>query len=104
MRSRMRNDANALAESALRAGAAGGISTMPVHMADLGSGNFEQSFSLALMENEEATLDQIEFALERIEDGLYAKCEQCDCRIPRARLDAIPQATMCVKCAEEYGG
>jgi DnaK suppressor protein len=39
--------------------------------------------------------------LERIEDGSYGSCEECGVKIPKARLNAIPYATTCVKCAEQ---
>ena len=42
---------------------------MPIHMADIGSDNFEQEFTLSLMENDEAALQKIESSLERIEEG-----------------------------------
>ena len=44
---------------------------MPIHMADIGSDNYEQEFSLSLMENEGAALEKIVASLERIEDGSY---------------------------------
>ena len=79
----------------------GDLSSMPIHMADIGSDNFEQEFTLSLMQNEEGTLDLIETALERIEDGVYGQCEQCGVKIPKARLNAIPYTTFCVKCASQ---
>jgi DnaK suppressor protein len=74
---------------------------MPIHMADIGSDNFEQEFTLILMESEEVTLGQIEASLERIEEGSYGQCEECGVKIPKTRLNAIPYATLCVKCASE---
>ena len=50
---------------------------MPIHMADIGSDNYEQEFTLSLMQNEEGTLEAIEAAIERIEDGVYGICEEC---------------------------
>ena len=44
---------------------------MPIHMADIGSDNFEQEFTLSLMQNEEGTLERDRSRLERIEDGTY---------------------------------
>jgi len=79
----------------------GDLSSMPIHMADIGTDNFEQEFTLSLMESEEATLENIETALERIEDGTYGLCEECGVKIPRKRLDAIPYSSMCVKCASQ---
>ena len=42
----------------------------------------------------------IQAALERIEDGSYGACESCGEDISAARLEAIPEATRCVNCAE----
>ena len=74
---------------------------MPLHMADIGSDNFEQEFTLSLMANEEDTLQRIEAALERIEDGTYGLCEECEVAIPKMRLNAIPYTPFCVKCASK---
>jgi DnaK suppressor protein len=102
LRARLRGDVNQLADAALkknRGEANGDLSSMPIHMADLGSDNFEQEFSLSLMENDEVTLEAIESALERIEDGVYGDCEECGAKIPKTRLQAIPYTPYCVKCA-----
>lgn len=104
LRARLRGDVSNLADAALhkrRNEANGDLSSMPIHMADLGSDNFEQEFTLTLMESEEVVLGKIEASLERIEDGTYGSCEECGTKIPKARLNAIPYATMCVKCASQ---
>ncbi len=104
MRARLRGDVSQMADAALkksRSEANGDLSTMPIHMADIGSDNFEQEFTLSLMENEGVTLEQIESSLERIEEGSYGQCEECGVKIPKARLNAIPYATLCVRCAEQ---
>lgn len=105
LRSRLRGDVNQLADAALKKNgseAGGNLSSMPIHMADIGSDNFEQEFSLTLMQTEEATLEAIELALEKIEDGTYGICEECEVKIPKARLNAIPYTTVCVKCAQQH--
>jgi DnaK suppressor protein len=102
LRSRLRGDVSQMADAALRKNrmdGGGEISSMPIHMADLGSDNFEQEFTLSLMENEEETLDLIELALERIEEGTYGQCDECGSKVPKARLNALPYAPLCVKCA-----
>jgi DnaK suppressor protein len=107
LRARLRGDVNQLANAALkksRSEANGDLSSMPIHMADIGSDNFEQEFTLSLMENEGGTLTQIEASLERIEEGSYGQCEECGAKIPKARLNAIPYATLCVRCAEHQEG
>jgi RNA polymerase-binding protein DksA len=104
LRARLRGDVSQMADAALkksRSEANGDLSTMPIHMADMGSDNFEQEFTLSLMENEGVTLEQIESSLERIEEGIYGQCEECGVKIPKARLNAIPYATLCVRCAEQ---
>ena len=75
--------------------------SMPNHMAELGSGNFVQELALSLLGSENDTLDQIEAAIERIEDGSYGQCEECGGKIPKPRLEAIPYAALCVQCASQ---
>ena len=107
LRGRLRGDVNAMADAALnktRSEASGDLSSMPIHMADVGTDNFEQEFTLSLMESEEETLVQIEGALERIEDGVYGLCVECEGRIPKTRLNAIPFTAHCVKCASKLQG
>ncbi len=102
LRARLRGDVTAMAEVALRkSGIEGSDNTaMPIHMAELGSDNFEQEFTLGLMEADEDTLDSIDSALERIQDGSFGKCIQCDGVISKTRLNAIPYTPVCIKCAE----
>ena len=105
LRARLRGDVRQMADTALhktRSESNGDLSSMPIHMADIGSDNFEQEFTLSLMENEEGTLDAIEAALERIDSGAFGMCEECGVKIPKARLLAIPYAPFCVKCAEHH--
>ena len=102
LRARLRGDVTQLADAALkksRSEANGDLSSMPIHMADIGSDNFEQEFTLSLMENEGVALGKVEASLERIEEGTYGTCEECGVKIPKSRLNAIPYATLCVKCA-----
>ncbi len=102
MRARLRGDVHAMADAALnktRAEASGDLSLMPIHMADVGTDNYEQEFTLSLMQNEEGVLDLVESALERIEEGEYGDCVECGGKIPKTRLSALPYTPHCVKCA-----
>ena len=103
IRARLRGDVTTMAEVALRkSGMEGSDSNgMPIHMAELGSDNFEQEFTLGLMEAEGDLLGLIEAAIERIQHGNYGRCVQCEGAIPKARLNAIPYTPVCIKCAEE---
>lgn len=75
--------------------------SMPTHMAELGSGNFEQELTLSLLGCKEDALDQIEAAITRIEDGSFGRCKTCGVKIHKSRLQAIPYAAQCVRCASE---
>ncbi len=104
LRARLRGDVNAMADAALRktrSEANGDLSSMPIHMADIGSDNYEQEFTLTLMQSDEVTLESIETAIERIEDGAFGTCEECSGVISKARLNAIPYTPLCIKCAQK---
>ncbi|MDH5510971.1 MAG: TraR/DksA family transcriptional regulator [Nitrospinota bacterium] len=47
------------------------------------------------------TLRQIEEALERIDDGEYGVCAECEALIPEGRLELVPFAIFCVRCQEQ---
>lgn len=51
-----------------------------------------------LAEAESRELAHIQYALEKMDEGAYGKCEACNCNIPQARLEALPYATLCVDC------
>ena len=81
---------------------AGDLSHMPLHMADVGSDNFEQEFTLGLMESERRTLIEIDEALQRISDGTYGVCIESGVPIARPRLEAKPWAKYTIEVAREH--
>ena len=81
-----------------RQDATGDLSAMPLHMADIGSENYEQEFTLGLVESEEEELREIDAALERISNRNYGTCETCSKAIKKTRLKAIPYARLCIAC------
>lgn len=82
-----------------RLDATGDLSSMPIHMADVGSDTFEQEFALELMDSERKLLEEIDAALQRIEENRYGICEGTGKPIPKARLKAQPWARYCVEYA-----
>ena len=67
----------------------------------------QDEISSQLAEVESRELARIENALERMRQGDYGLCETCGITIPMARLNALPYATLCIKCqreAEREGG
>lgn len=78
-----------------RQDAAGDLSSMPIHMADLGSDNYEQEFTLGLIQGERVILREIDEALERIQEGKYGLCLATGKPIGKSRLKAQPWARYC---------
>lgn len=62
---------------------------------------YEREKNLALLQNLERELEAVEYAISLAEKGVYGICENCGERIDPARLKAIPQATLCLKCKTE---
>lgn len=57
-----------------------------------------QAMAQAVGSRREGRLKQIEAALERIKDGDYGTCLDCDVDIPVKRLEIDPAAAHCVDC------
>jgi len=103
LRNQLDGDVSHLSDEALRKNgdAGGNLSNTPIHMADLGTDNFEQEFTLSLIESEEGRMKEINAALDRIELGSFGRCEECQKAIPKARLQALPFTRYCVDCARK---
>ena len=82
-----------------RMDASGDLSSMPIHMADIGTDNYQQEFALELVDGERKLLKEIYDALERIEKDSYGICEKTGEPILKARLEAKPWARYCVEYA-----
>lgn len=94
-------DLSGMAEQTTRNGDSGNLSTMPTHMADVGTDNFEHEFTLGLLESEQALLREINDALRRIDDRTYGICLGTGEPIPKARLIAKPWAKYTVDYARK---
>ncbi|MEI7814570.1 MAG: TraR/DksA C4-type zinc finger protein [Coriobacteriia bacterium] len=70
------------------------------HMADQGSATFERELDMTFEENERDLLGETRAALARMDAGTYGTCERCGAEIPAARLEAVPTASLCIKCKE----
>jgi len=102
----LQGDVKTLEDEACKKGAdaAGDLSTLPMHLADLGTDSHEQDISLGLMENESDEIQEIQEAFERIKDGSFGLCENCRKKIPKERLRAIPYTRLCVDCKKKEEG
>jgi RNA polymerase-binding transcription factor DksA len=101
---RLKSDISGLTSEALRRSggeASGSLSNAPLHLADLGTDNFDQEMAVTLLQNEHQVLTAIAAALDRLDAGKFGRCETCGKEIPAVRLQAVPYATHCVACARE---
>ena len=99
LRARLRGDTTQMEDDALKDHAK--TTSITTDVAELGSDNADQELTLSLLGSDQDALDQIEAALQRIEDGSYGQCEECGAKIPKSRLEAIPYAAQCVRCASQ---
>jgi DnaK suppressor protein len=67
---------------------------------DQASSEYMQAFSFRLRGRERFLMGKIEHALRKIESGTYGMCEECDEQISLKRLQARPEAQLCIQCKE----
>ena len=70
-------------------------------LSDRASEGFEDELAVGLMAIEAAQLEDIDFAISRIDDGSYGLCADCGRPVPRKRLEVLPFARRCLACEGE---
>lgn len=60
--------------------------------------NVERDRLLVVASEAQARMAEIDAALGRIDAGTYGRCEACGKQILEARLEVVPEATLCVRC------
>lgn len=60
-----------------------------------------EALASSLAEMEARELLQVERALAKLKNGTYGRCEGCGCKIPIARLNALPYCTYCIACQRQ---
>ena len=63
---------------------------------------YEREKTLALVHSLERKLGSLDRAIQLAQKGTYGLCEKCGTRIDPARLEILPQATLCLKCQREF--
>ena len=94
-------DMSQMEREALRSAAGTNLSNLPLHMADMGTDNYEQEFTLGLVEKDRVLLREINQALAKIQDGTFGICEGTGKPINRARLDIMPWARFSIEYARQ---
>jgi DnaK suppressor protein len=84
----------------------GDIASFDEEFADAGTATFERERDLSLSNNIRDLIEKIDHALGRIDKGDYGLCERCGRPIEKARIRALPYATLCIrdKQSEERAG
>ncbi len=70
--------------------------------ADAATQSSERELLFELSDNERQTLDAVEAALRKIDQGRFGLCESCNKKIARQRLRAMPQARYCINCQARF--
>jgi DnaK suppressor protein len=94
-------DMSSMEREALRSSSGTNLSNLPLHMADMGTDNYEQEFTLGLMEKDRKLLRDLNDALAKIQNGTYGICEGTGKPISRARLEAQPWARYSIEYARK---
>ena len=94
-------DMSSMEREALRTSGGSNLSTLPIHMADMGTDNYEQEFTLALVETDRKLLREINHALAKIQNGTFGICEGTGKPISKARLEVQPWARYSIEYAKQ---
>lgn len=68
---------------------------------DLAQDYFLEERQSALVAHMEETLEQLDAALQRIDEGVYGRCTRCGKNISPQRLEALPYPELCITCKEQ---
>jgi DnaK suppressor protein len=71
------------------------------NFADTSQVTAERGEAEALAAKLQTTLDDVERALEKLDDGSFGTCESCGKTIAPGRLEAMPAARFCIDCASK---
>lgn len=64
----------------------------------------EREINMALRRRTRRKVRSVQEALARFEEGTYGICERCGRQIAEQRLEALPEARLCIDCAQHAGG
>lgn len=73
------------------------LSVVDEHQGDIGTETFEREKDLSILESVQASLDDLDKAVRRLEQGTYGACESCGKPVGDERLDAVPSARFCLE-------
>jgi DnaK suppressor protein len=86
-----------------------GISAAPSDSGDISFGKrvgdgtsiaVERLTQVAAHEQMLGQLEEVDRALQKLDEGTYGTCDACGAEIPEGRLEVHPSAVRCVACAQ----
>lgn len=80
------------------------LSVVDQHPADVADMTMQREVDYTIKQIVEEEATRIQEAIHRQEQGRYGICEECEREIPRERLEARPQATLCIDCQRKREG
>jgi DnaK suppressor protein len=84
----------------VRAEGASGEGAGVLDAAEASEADIQDDIELALIQMKSETLQKIEEALTRLDEGTYGNCFECGDEISERRLRALPFAVRCKDCEE----
>src|SRR4029078_12731046 len=94
-------DISQMEREALRSSGSIMLTSLPIHLADMGTDNYEQEFTLGLVKKDRNLLREINSALAKIQNGTYGICEGTGKPIHKPRLEAQPRAPYSIHAARQ---
>lgn len=79
----------------------GELSSYDNHPADIGTEVYMDAMQNSLTNHEKEKLNNINNALNKIENGTYGKCDECGMDIDEDRLEIIPETSLCMHCSDK---
>jgi RNA polymerase-binding transcription factor DksA len=103
LKDRLRPEVSAITDQTLAPAGGQGtsdLSNAPFHLGDTGTEEYLHDLNATLLVNEEYLANEVQAALRRFDEGTFGRCETCGRAIAEARLQALPYARFCIKCAD----
>ncbi len=79
----------------------GEVSGQATHPADMGTDSIERDKAYIIGDTRGEALEDIDEALDKLGKDTFGMCESCGRAIVKERLEAVPQAKLCLKCKTE---
>jgi RNA polymerase-binding transcription factor DksA len=101
---RVREDVEAQAFGGDERETTGELTVVDQHPADVADFAFQRELSDTQQRIIQQEQEQIREAIDRARAGQHGICADCGNQIPKARMQARPEATLCIECQTRHEG